>query len=71
MMDKITNVLTNLSKVSTVDKIHVTSEQLKTLESLVVGYMAIVKIGLTEDAESEMLKLADDLWDGIFIKESK
>jgi hypothetical protein len=45
-MTQITELLVNLSKVSSVDKIHVTTEQLNSLEALVVGYMSIVKVGL-------------------------
>lgn len=69
MNNQITELLVNLSKVSSVDKIQVTSEQLNSLEALVVGYMSVVKVGLGKQAESEMLKIVDGLWDALFIKE--
>ena len=68
-MTQITELLVNLSRVSSVDKIHVTSEQLNSLEALVVGYMSIVKVGLGKQAEAEMIEIVDGLWDALFIKE--
>ena len=69
MKTKITELLNNLSKVSSVDKIHLTTEQLNSLEALVVAYMSIVKFGLSPETETEMIGMADTLWDNLFIKE--
>tara|TARA_R110002167_G_scaffold91458_1_gene246115 strand:+ start:182689 stop:183093 length:405 start_codon:yes stop_codon:yes gene_type:complete len=69
MKVQITELFTKLSKVSEVDKIPVTSEQLGALEALVIGYMSVIKVGLSKSAEAEMLKVADSLWDGFFVKD--
>ena len=68
MDNKISKLLTSLSKASSIDKIHVTEEQLNTLEALVVGYMSIIRMGLIAEDERLALKIADSLWDDIFTK---
>lgn len=66
MSDKYNELLGGIANINKVDKIKVTTEQLQSLEALVISYMAIVKADLTNSEEKEKLNMVDSLWDQLF-----
>lgn len=60
--------LTTITTLEDVEPVTLTGQQLRALEAMVICYMSVTSLGLSKDAESDVLAAIDKVWDRLVVK---